>query len=187
VIAADTTISKLPEVSRMVPMAVTYANARSVTEVAAENSVLELKTDINATVNTETLAATKTVNDTYSIAAGTLFTTVTCNNFDSVDLLSGSLLLDFEGIWSGNIVNSGAIAVVFEGVSAFGEGTVISASIPGWGILPAAAYGTTAADSGSAVVYFNIPEPTTGVLSVLALAALAARRRRSKANESAND
>ncbi len=174
VIAADTSIGKLSTEGEIVPMAVAYSNARGATEVAVENSVLKLVAGTNATVG-ETATLTETITgEGCSIAAGTMFTTVTCNNF-SVDSLSGSLLLDFEGIWSGDIVSSGAVAVVFEGVSAFGENTVISASIPGYSISPAVTYGTVA---NGAVAYFSIPEPTTGALSVLALAALAARRRR---------
>lgn len=178
-IGADTYIGKLSAASGAATRAAALYAVRREAEVgiAVKDSVLKLLADTNATVGaTETLETAVVVNDDFTMQAGTKLTTVTCNNF-LADYLSGSLTLDFSGIWSGDIVNADVIAVVFEGVSAFGEGTVLSASIPDLSVSPATTYGTLAG-SDYAVAYFCIPEPTTGTLSVLALAALAARRRR---------
>ena len=96
-------------------------------------------------------------------------------DFSSYTVENWQALVGFEG-WLGTMLeNQGATYQVADGAAQVAEGNS----------APTVSYGYAAGDGGSNVGMLtitinglNVPEPTTSTLSLLALAALAARRRR---------
>jgi|GEM_PF-689964 len=165
----------------------------SLAQVQLSNSILQLDTSNSSvagdhvTMDLGTLQATGSsdASGALTLGAASKVLTVSTDVFSNLALTSGTnFVVDFSSLLSSiDVADADFVYLSFaDTVSADWSTTTLTGT---WNDYQMAAYYHTAVATGAAVpnvgVYFDvrsIPEPTSTTLSILALAALAARRRR---------
>lgn len=179
-IAQDQTLT-LTSVQLLSSARVTDAPAR----VLLQDVTVRLDTT-NTTLTQMVLSRQKTLYQTGDLSTSMtmgvvdgelVYTALTSSSFDSVTLTGSDLLLDFSALE--DVLSPGWVSFTFNGgeAGALFEGQVLAIRALYGGVLWEG--WVDDASGSSATVWFSlIPEPTTSTLSLLALTALAARRRR---------
>ena len=199
-IAADATltvdsmmISPGSRISGAASLYATRAAESSLAQVQLSNSILQLDTsnstvaDAPATMDLGTLQAigSSDAGGALTLGAASKVLTVSTDVFSNLALTSGTdFVVDFSSLLSSiDVADADFVYLSFaDTVSADWSTTTLTGT---WNDYQMDAYYHTAVAAGAAIpnvgVYFDvrtIPEPTSTTLSILALAALAARRRR---------